>query len=84
MTYVAGRRGKSWKTHDNIGHVKNSIGSLYYGHHCFAYEFKDGKYVLMWAIPAGTKIEDLPWKKYVAPPYVPQCRHVAGCGCKNH
>lgn len=85
MTYLPGRR-PSFKTHTNIGHVKNAIrsGRTPYGsreqHTLYAYELKDGKYEVMWEVDGNATLEELPWKTLIRPPYVKP--HVP-CNCHN-
>ena len=85
MSYIGGRKSP-WKTHEKRGHLTNSL-SVYIkarpgatAPEMFAYEFKNGKYELMWHIKSGTKVEDLPWSKRVYQPYVKP--HVP-CNCPN-
>lgn len=83
MTYLPSR-SPQFKTHSNIGHVKNAIRGGR-GHWrgdimLYAYELKDGKYEVMWEIPGNAKLEDLPWETYIRPPYVPP--HIK-CQCPN-
>jgi len=85
MTYLPSR-SPSFKTHTNIGHVKNAIrsGRTPYGsrekHTLYAYELKDGKYEVMWEVDGNVKLEDLPWATLIRPPYV--APHVK-CQCPN-
>lgn len=74
MSYVSNRR-KVWATHNELGHLKNSLGgclpSKMAGSKCpemFAYELKDSEYVLMWHIEGGTPIEELPWETTIYQP----------------
>lgn len=86
MTFIPSR-SPSFKTHTNIGHVKNAIRSSlesWSNRSIYAYKLKDGKYEMMWEIPQNSKLEDLPWDTYIRPPYVPKprCSH-AGCACNG-
>lgn len=84
MTFIA-RRSPSFKAHMNIGHVKNAIRSNLNSYRdtsvLYAYELKEGKYEVMWEVPIQTKLEDLPWKTTIRPPYVPPVLH---CTCPAH
>lgn len=86
LSYVGGRR-ENFKTHNNIGHVKNAIGHFIsdreggiVGQDLFVWEVKNGEYEIMWNIPAGTKNTELPWAMKIRQPY--KAPHIQ-CKCPN-
>lgn len=56
------------KVHKNIGQAKNAVSyraSLHYKrgipNDCQVYEWKDSQWVILWDIPAGTEVDEMPW-----------------------
>ena len=67
---VAPDRRPQQKVHKNIGQAKNAISyraSMTYKRalpkDCQIYEWKNDKWTLLWDIPAGTRVDDMPWNK---------------------
>jgi hypothetical protein len=85
MSYIKARNNP-WKYHEKRGHLTVALSAYIRAvpgatsPELFAYEFKDGKYELMWHIKQGTKVEDLPWSKRVYQPYV---KPHTPCTCSN-
>jgi hypothetical protein len=87
LSYVAGRSGKEFRTHTNIGHAKLSIGHFIgsrpgqtASRDLFVWHVVDGQYELLWTIPRGTPNTELPWPMKLYKPYVKP--HVP-CNCHN-
>jgi hypothetical protein len=85
MTFISARKSQ-WKTHNTRGAMTNALSAYIKAKpgatapEMFSYEFKDGKYQLMWHIKTGTLVEDLPWSKRVYLPYKPP--HIT-CNCPD-